>query len=109
MRLWLVNMCNIYATATAQVHFRKLLHGINRESLLSEKLFGKAPAEFSRESALEALPNRALASPGELFLRGKVKKQLHLGSSEPVWYKKLKDSFCEAGVKAIPSTPSGSY
>jgi len=39
------------------VHFRESLHGISRESLLSEKLFGRAPA--SRESALRALPNGA--------------------------------------------------
>jgi hypothetical protein len=42
------------------VHFRESLHGINRESLLSEKLFGRAPVGFSRESTLGALPNGAL-------------------------------------------------
>jgi hypothetical protein len=31
------------------VHFRESLHGISRKSFLSEKLFGKAPAKFSRE------------------------------------------------------------
>jgi len=44
------------------VHFRESLHGIGRESLLSEKLFGRAPARFSRESALGALPNGAYKS-----------------------------------------------
>jgi len=39
------------------VHFRESLHGISRESLLSEKLFDRAPAGFSRESALGAPPN----------------------------------------------------
>jgi hypothetical protein len=38
------------------VHFRESLHEINGESLLSEKLFGRAPARFSREGAL---PNGA--------------------------------------------------
>jgi len=32
-------------------------HRISRESLLSEKPFGRAPARFSRESALGAMPN----------------------------------------------------
>jgi hypothetical protein len=40
------------------VHFRESLHGINGESLLSEKLFGRALTGFSRESVLRALPNR---------------------------------------------------
>ena len=33
---------------------------INGASLLSEKLFGRAPAELNRESALGALPNALL-------------------------------------------------
>ena len=44
------------------VHFRESLHEIRRESLLSEKLFDRAPAGFSRESALGALPNGAFTS-----------------------------------------------
>jgi len=63
------------------VHFRESLHGINRESLLSEKLFGRAPAGFSRESALGALPNGALVncSFGNYFCRTKIgRKQLVL-------------------------------
>jgi len=35
-------------------------HRISGESLLSEKLCGRAPAGFSRESALGALPNSPL-------------------------------------------------
>jgi hypothetical protein len=38
-------------------------HRISRESLLSEKLFGRAPAGFSKESALGALPNAPLNTP----------------------------------------------
>ena len=32
-------------------------HRISKESLLTKNLFARAPAEFSRESALGALPN----------------------------------------------------
>ena len=46
------------------VHFRESLHGINRESLLSKKLFGRAPTGFSRESALGALPIGAFFNNG---------------------------------------------
>jgi len=48
-----------FLTLSLLVHFRESLHGINRESLLSEKLFDRAPAGFNRESALGALPNGA--------------------------------------------------
>jgi hypothetical protein len=41
------------------VHFRESLHEISRESLFSKKLFCRAPAKFSRESALGAEPNGA--------------------------------------------------
>ena len=37
--------------------FRESLHRVNRESILSEKLFDKIPAGFSRESTLKVLPN----------------------------------------------------
>jgi hypothetical protein len=49
----------IFSALDLLVHFRESLHKIRRESLLSEKLFGKAPAEFTRELAPGALPNRA--------------------------------------------------
>ena len=39
------------------VYFIEPLHRISKKSLLSEKLFGRAPTRFSRESALGALPN----------------------------------------------------
>jgi hypothetical protein len=39
------------------IYFKESLHRISRESLLSEKLFGRALAGFSREPALGALPN----------------------------------------------------
>jgi hypothetical protein len=48
------------------VHFRESLYRISRESLLSGKLFGRAPARFTRESALGAPPNGAF---NELFLQ----------------------------------------
>jgi hypothetical protein len=42
------------------VHFKESLHRISRESLLSEKLFSRAPVGFNGESAMGALPiNRA--------------------------------------------------
>jgi hypothetical protein len=41
------------------VYFRESLHEINRESLLSGKLFGRAPIGFSRESTFGTQPNRA--------------------------------------------------
>ena len=40
------------------VYFRESLHEISRESLLLKKLFGRAPAGFSTESALGGLPNK---------------------------------------------------
>jgi hypothetical protein len=46
-----------FSAPSLLVHFRESLHRISRESLLSEKLFGRALAGFSRESALRALPN----------------------------------------------------
>ena len=49
-----------FSSSQPLVHFRESLHGISRESLFSEKLFGRAPAGFSRESALGALPNGAI-------------------------------------------------
>ena len=48
----------IFPALSLLVHFRESLHKINRESLLSEKLFGKA-TKFSRELTLGALTNRA--------------------------------------------------
>jgi hypothetical protein len=41
------------------VYFRESLHEISRESLLSEKLFGRAPIGFSGESTFGTQPNRA--------------------------------------------------
>jgi hypothetical protein len=38
-----------FSALSLLINFRELLHGINRESLLSRKLFGRAPAGFSRE------------------------------------------------------------
>jgi len=50
----------IFSTPSSLVHFGESLHRISIESLLSEKLFGRAYPEFSLEAALGALPNRAL-------------------------------------------------
>jgi hypothetical protein len=50
----------IFLAPSLLVHFKESLYKISRESLLYEKLFGKAPAGFSRESALGALPNAPL-------------------------------------------------
>jgi hypothetical protein len=47
-----------FSAPSLLVHFRESLHRINRESPLSKKLVGRAPVGFSRESTLEALPNR---------------------------------------------------
>jgi hypothetical protein len=46
------------------VHFRVSFHRISRESLLSEKLFGRVLTGFSRESGLGPLPNWPLDSSG---------------------------------------------
>ena len=43
------------------VVFLESLQRIRRKLLLFEKLFGRAPAGFSQESALEALPNAPVA------------------------------------------------
>jgi hypothetical protein len=43
----------IFLAPSLLVHFRESLHKISRESLLSEKLFGRVLAVFSMESALE--------------------------------------------------------
>ena len=50
----------IFPALSLLIHFKESLYEISRESLLSEKLFGRAPAGFSRESVLGALPNGAL-------------------------------------------------
>jgi hypothetical protein len=49
----------IFFALSSLVHFRESLHTISIESLLSEKLFGRASPGFSLEAALGALPNRA--------------------------------------------------
>ena len=49
----------LFSAPSLLVHFIESLHRISRESLLSKKLFGRAPAGFSKESALGALPNAA--------------------------------------------------
>jgi hypothetical protein len=51
----------IFLALSLLVYFRKLLHGISRELLLSETLFGRASAGFTVESALRVLPNGALS------------------------------------------------
>ena len=48
----------LFSAPSLLVHFRESLHEINNESLLYEKPFGRALVEFSRESALKALPNK---------------------------------------------------
>ena len=50
----------LFPAPSSLVHFRESLYKISIESLLSEKLFGRAYPEFSLEAALGALPNRAL-------------------------------------------------
>ena len=51
------------------VHFRKSLHEINRELLLSKKLFDKAPAGFSKELFLsKMLFGRAPAVPNGVIV-----------------------------------------
>ena len=52
----------IFSALSLLVQFRESLHGISRESLLFKIVFGRAPAGFSRESALGALPNMAYES-----------------------------------------------
>jgi hypothetical protein len=47
----------LFSAPSLLLHFIESFHRISRKSLLFEKLFGKALAGFSRESALEALPN----------------------------------------------------
>jgi len=47
----------LFSAPSSLVHFRESLHRI--ESLLSEKLFGRASPRFSLEAALGDLPNRA--------------------------------------------------
>jgi hypothetical protein len=41
-----------FSALSLLIHFIELLHEISRESLVSEKLFGRAPARFNKESAL---------------------------------------------------------
>jgi hypothetical protein len=49
-----------FSAPSLLVHFKESLHRINRESLLSEKLFSRAHVGFNGESAMGALPiNRA--------------------------------------------------
>jgi len=49
----------LFSAPSSLVHFRETLHRISIESLLSEKLFGRASPRFSLEAALGDLPNRA--------------------------------------------------
>ena len=53
----------LFSAPSLLVHFIESLHRISRESLLSKKLFGRAPAGFIKESALGALPNAPLYWP----------------------------------------------
>jgi len=59
----------LFSALSLLVHFIELFYGINRESLLSDKLFDRAPAEFSRESAMEVLSNGALVASAAAWLR----------------------------------------
>jgi hypothetical protein len=59
-----------FSAPSLLVHFIESFHRISRESLLFEKLFGKALAGFSRESALEALPNAPLVLSTPRLLMG---------------------------------------
>jgi hypothetical protein len=48
-----------FSAPSLLVYSRGSLHGIHKELLLSQKLFDRALARFSRESTLESVPNRA--------------------------------------------------
>lgn len=50
----------IFSAPSLLVYFTESLHKISRQSLLSKKLFDRAPARCSRESALRALLNAPL-------------------------------------------------
>jgi hypothetical protein len=49
----------LFSTASLLVHFRELLHRINRITSLKKKMFGRALIGFIRELALGVLPKRA--------------------------------------------------
>jgi hypothetical protein len=49
-----------FSALSSLVHLRESLHRISSESLLPEKLFGKAFPRFNLEADFGALPNRTL-------------------------------------------------
>jgi len=64
------------------IHFRKSPYRISRESLLLEKLFGKAPIGFKRELARRALPLCVNCQAWRKIRRGLVMLRLQLAVAQ---------------------------